>query len=918
MGRLSQIIAVFISIVVGSIAMAKKPNILVILTDDQGWGDLSAHGNKNLATPQIDSLARDGASFEQFFVCQVCAPTRAEFLTGRYYPRTGVSGVSRGQERLNPDETTIAELFQAAGYVTGAFGKWHNGTQPPYHPNHRGFDEFYGFTSGHWGHYFSPPLDHNGEKVRGNGFVVDDFTDHAIDFIRDNKNREFFCYLPLNTPHSPMMVPDRFYEKFADFDPPMRHREPQREDVMMTRAALAMVENIDWNVGRLLQSLDQLELAGDTIVVFFCDNGPNSYRFNGGMKGRKGSIDEGGLRSPLFIRWPGRIEPGAKIEPIAGAIDLLPTLTDLAEIGCETKKPIDGLSLRPLLLGESVKWKPRHLFAIKKNQVSVRTDRYRLDSSGKLFDIREDPGQTRDVSEQHPQLTAKLHRLAQRHAAAMKPEFDKYAERPFTIGFGKATILPARDGVPHGTIRRSAKAPNNSFFTHWTSKDDSITWDVDVVHAGNYQATIYYTCAEGNQGARIKLSMESNDVPTSAVEAPVTDVFDPPLYDKSKERVENSHYFVKDFKPLTLGMITSPTGYVASWIVKRLLDGGCTVHATVADPRDEQELKHLNQLADQSAGQIRFFPADPLVAGAYAEAMKGCRVVFHTASPVIFAAKKARRKLFEPAKLGTRNVMRQVDRTLSVQRVVFTSSCGAVFGDNVDLLETENGEFTEEDWNLTSSPTHRAYKHAVTLAEREAWGIANAQKRWDLVVLNPSLVFGPTIDPQSNSESCSLFKGICDGWMKWGVPDYSIGVVDVRDLAEAHVRAAWTPAACGRNIILGHHTNLLRIARRLNERFTLGFRFPRRTLPKWMVWLVGPAIDKSLTRYFVSKNIGYPFRANNTRSIEVLGMKYRRLDETVCDMFQQMIDQGTLKPHSRGPRRAHAAKRRSLFHDALG
>jgi len=180
---------------------------------------------------------------ENFYVCQVCAPTRAEFLTGRYYPRTGVSGVSRGEGRLNLDETTIADLFKAAGYATGAFGKWHNGTQSPYHPNDRGFDEYYGFTSGHWGNYFSPPLDHNGQRVRGQGFIVDDFTDRALTFIEEskNQNRPFFCYVPLNTPHAPMMVPDRFYAKFDGKDPSMRHRTPEKESIMMTRAALAPI-----------------------------------------------------------------------------------------------------------------------------------------------------------------------------------------------------------------------------------------------------------------------------------------------------------------------------------------------------------------------------------------------------------------------------------------------------------------------------------------------------------------------------------------------------------------------------------------------------------------------------------------------------------------------------------------------------
>ena len=178
---------------------ARQPNLVIFLADDQGWGDLSISGNTNLNTPNIDSLAREGTTLQNFYVCAVCAPTRAEFLTGRYYPRTGVSGVSRGQERLNPDETTITDAFKANGYVTGAFGKWHNGTQPPYHPNYRGFDEFYGFTSGHWGHYFSPPLDHNGKKVRGNGYVVDDFTDRAIEFIEKiRRNRSFATSLTIH------------------------------------------------------------------------------------------------------------------------------------------------------------------------------------------------------------------------------------------------------------------------------------------------------------------------------------------------------------------------------------------------------------------------------------------------------------------------------------------------------------------------------------------------------------------------------------------------------------------------------------------------------------------------------------------------------------------------------------------------
>ncbi len=539
-----------------AILFAEPPNVVVILTDDQGWGDLSVHGNTNIATPHIDSLARDGATVDHFYVCQVCAPTRAEFLTGRYYPRTGVSGVSRGEGRMNADETTIADLFKAAGYATGAFGKWHNGTQPPLHPNNRGFDEFYGFTSGHWGHYFSPPLDHNGERVRGEGYVIDDFTNHAIDFIEAKKAQPFFCYIPFNTPHSPMMISDEFYAKFEGQDLGMHHRDPEREDIMMTRAALAMCENIDWNVGRILEKLDQLELAENTIVIYFSDNGPNSYRWNGGLKGRKGAIDEGGLRSPFFIRWPARIAAGSRVSQVLGAIDLLPTLTEFAEIGQRGGKPLDGVSFGSLLFGDDKDWKPRSLFAVKNNQVSVRTQRFRLDSAGHLFDITADAGQYHDVAGEHPELTAKLKRQAQQHAQEMQSHFQANADRPFTVGYGPSTSLMARDGVPHGGIERSSTAPNNSFFVNWKNVDDSITWDIDVGQTGEYEAVVYYTCAAGDEGVTVQLGVDGAD----ATQGIVTEVFDPPLYEKPKERVTKSHYFVKDFNPLALGTLRLKKG----------------------------------------------------------------------------------------------------------------------------------------------------------------------------------------------------------------------------------------------------------------------------------------------------------------------------------------------------------------------
>ncbi len=532
-------------------AAGTRPNVVVILSDDQGWGDLGVHGNANLKTPNIDSLARDGALLQRFYVCPVCSPTRAEFLTGRYHPRGGVYSTSTGGERLDLDEKTIGDTFKAAGYATGAFGKWHNGTQYPYHPNARGFDEYYGFCSGHWGNYFSPILEHNGKIVRGKGFIIDDLTDHALAFIQRNKEGPFFCYLPYNTPHTPFQVPDRFYDKFQDLSLKMLHRDPQKEEVARTRSALALCENIDWNVGRVLRKLDALKLSQETIVIYFSDNGPNSWRWNGGMKGRKGSTDEGGVRVPFLIRWPGHIKPGTRVGQIAAAIDLLPTLAELTGLKVVGTKPLDGVSLKPLLLGSAQNWSDRMIFSHWRGRVSVRTQDYRLDYTGKLYDMKADPGQDRDISKQRRQVAGRLSAAVARWKAELLPGLTD-DDRPFPVGYRAfpATPLPARDGVPHGNVRRSARAPNCSFFTNWVSTEDKITWEVEVAKTARYEAVIYYTCPKEDVGSTVELSFNG-----SRIEGRVTEPHDPPLRGAEHDRVgRGGESYVKDFKPLRLGV----------------------------------------------------------------------------------------------------------------------------------------------------------------------------------------------------------------------------------------------------------------------------------------------------------------------------------------------------------------------------
>ena len=533
-----------------------QPNVIVILTDDQGWGDLSLNGNTNLSTPNIDGLARDGASFDRFFVCPVCSPTRCEFLTGRYHPRSGVYSTSAGGERMNLDEATIADTFRAAGYATAAFGKWHNGMQYPYHPNGRGFDEYYGFCSGHWGNYFSPPLEHNGKIVKGKGFVIDDFTDHAMQFMEQNQDKPFFCYLPYNTPHSPMQVPDRWWNDFKDKKLAMHHRDPKKEKLDHIRCALAMCENIDWNVGRLLKKLDTLGIADNTIVVYFCDNGPNGSRWNGGMKGRKGSTDEGGVRSPLLVRWPKQIKGGLKVMQISAAIDLLPTLANLAGIDVVSKKPLDGVSLKPLLLNQTQTWPERLIFSHWRNRVSVRTQQFRLDWQGKLYDLQADPGQYRDVSKQNVSLTARLQKAASHFKTNVVSGYDK-DERPFVIGHAdyRYTQIPARDGQAQGNIKRSNRFPNCSYFTNWTSVDDKIVWPVKVGATGRYQVELHYACPPEDVGSTFQLSFGKHRLTGQITQAHAS-----APRGAEHDRVPRQESYVKDFRVMKLGTIDLAAG----------------------------------------------------------------------------------------------------------------------------------------------------------------------------------------------------------------------------------------------------------------------------------------------------------------------------------------------------------------------
>lgn len=532
----------------------RPPNVIVILTDDQGWGDLSLHGNGNLSTPNLDALATGGVSFDRFYVCPVCSPTRAEFLTGRYHGRGGVYSTSAGGERLNLDERTIAQHFQEQGYRTACYGKWHNGTQFPYHPMARGFDEYYGFCSGHWGHYFSPLIDDNGSIKQGQGFLPDDLTDHVIEKISEDSGDPFFIYLAFNTPHSPMQVPDRWWNKFRDKELDQRGTDPNKEQLQYTRAALAMCENIDWNVGRIVDALKKTNHHQQTLVAYFSDNGPNGRRWNAGMKGRKGSTDEGGVRSPLFLSWPGQLQEGKVVMQNAAAIDLLPTLSALAGSPAKAIKPFDGVDLSEAVLGKAPEAiDDRVIVSQWKQKISAKSGVFRMDSEGRYFDLSSDPQQQNPI-----QAPAAVRARMEAKVASFKAEvLPSYGQdnRPFLIGHSDhaVTQLPIRDAEFQGNIKRSNKFPNSSYATNWISPKDKIIWDVEVAEGGRYQVSIYYTAAAKSLGSELELAFG-----TETLKAVVDQAVKPVMVGQVEDRSPRSESYEQHWGQMDLGLIRLP------------------------------------------------------------------------------------------------------------------------------------------------------------------------------------------------------------------------------------------------------------------------------------------------------------------------------------------------------------------------
>jgi nucleoside-diphosphate-sugar epimerase len=342
-------------------------------------------------------------------------------------------------------------------------------------------------------------------------------------------------------------------------------------------------------------------------------------------------------------------------------------------------------------------------------------------------------------------------------------------------------------------------------------------------------------------------------------------------------------------------LVTGANGYVASWLVKQLLEAGHTVHATVRNPNDESKVGHLNEVAATAAGELKFFKADLLEDGAFDEPMRDCELVFHTASPFVqWNITDPQAQLIQPAKRGTLNVLESVERVASVKRVVLTTSVAAIFGDNKDMQAAGLDCFTEDHWNTTSNEHHQAYSYSKTVAEQVAWEAVEGQERWDLVCINPAFVMGPSLSKSSQSTSLSTIKELVNGTNKMGVPKLEFGLVDVRDVANAHYQAGFTPTAKGRHICSAQTSSMMAMADSIRKKYPQ-YPLPKTTLPKIMTWAFGPIVS-SVTRNYVANNVGYPVRFDNSKIRNELGVTFRSVDETLHDHMQQLLDDGIIRP----------------------
>ncbi|MEM9017800.1 MAG: arylsulfatase, partial [Verrucomicrobiota bacterium] len=505
--NLKWLLAILLVFLFPLFSQAKPPNVIIIMTDDQGYGDLSCHGNPILKTPHLDELHAESIRFTNFHVSPFCTPTRAALMTGRYPGKTGAYRTSSGRTMLHRDEETIAEVFSANGYATGMVGKWHLGDNAPHRPQDRGFDHVVwhrcggiGQASDYWGNdYFDDVYEKNGTFEQFEGYCTDVWFEESMKFIESRRDEPFFLYLALNAPHGPFRVGKEW-------------SDPYRAKIRWRGGPefYGMVANFDHNVGRLREKLDKLELSEDTILIFLTDNGTSNgavfgedrlnsearMGFNAGMRGKKSSVYEGGHRVPFFLHWPaGGMAGGRDVKALAAHLDVLPTLTDLCGFGGSERENIDGRSFASLLRDLERESHRDHLIiqfqggagfseAPKAWEYTcIAQDQWRLINGADLYDLRDDPAQRNNIAGKHPEKVTELRSF-------YSAFWDEVSARmtPVSIDIGNPaenpTVLCSQDWyLPNGN-------PPWNFGS--ISRLPRVTgpWKVNVEKAGLYRLTL--------------------------------------------------------------------------------------------------------------------------------------------------------------------------------------------------------------------------------------------------------------------------------------------------------------------------------------------------------------------------------------------------------------------------------------------
>ncbi|QDU93827.1 arylsulfatase [Lignipirellula cremea] len=488
---------------------AERPNVVLILTDDQGYGDLACLGNPVLKTPHLDQLYADSVRLTDFHVNPFCTPSRAALMTGRSASRTGAFRTSSGRTMLHPDETTMAELFRDNGYATGIFGKWHLGDAYPHRPQDRGFTSSLwhhcgGLTqiSDYWGNdYFDDHYEQNGQYQKFTGYCTDVWFDNALMFIEQHARREepFFCYLPTNAPHGPFLVAERYAAPYRD--------QPEAANAEF----LGMIANIDENIGKLRQRLQDLGVAENTLLIYMTDNGTSAgvkvadnpdgwpqVGFNAGMRGKKGSMYDGGHRVPCFVHWPkGKLAHGTDVSPLTAHYDWLPTLMDLCDLKGRKGPALDGRSLAPLLRGTNETWGPRTMIRQYQGGVFFRfapepwreslvmTKRWRLLNGRELYDIANDPGQRRDIAPQYPEVVERL----RKSYLAWWQEVEPRLAKPVRLHAGNQAENPLRLTAQDWRLAPFGNPPTSQHAVRKLSGVEG-PWMLELERAGTYVITL--------------------------------------------------------------------------------------------------------------------------------------------------------------------------------------------------------------------------------------------------------------------------------------------------------------------------------------------------------------------------------------------------------------------------------------------